>query len=201
MERKPIITFLGPSGIGKTTMAKWVSETYDIPFVTGSYSDLVPSTRKLSHREMMGLDTHTQFKQDLELIKARIDSYKAHRNGMVSDRSLIDVFAYALLKYSNKVPACDIDTIQDWVSMNLYLVDLVIFMPYSIGDEWSFEDNGKRVVNPYFQAMVSTIMDMVLVEVNAITTINFKVLTVGSLEYRREALGYILDNFLEKWQK
>lgn len=201
MERKPIITFLGPSGIGKTTMAKWVSETYDIPFVTGSYSDLVPSTRKLSHKEMMELDTHTQLNQDLELIRARVNSYKAHRNGMVSDRSLIDVFAYALLKYSNKVPTCDIDTIQDWVSMNLYLVDLIIFMPYSIGDHWAFEDNGKRVVNPYFQAMVSTIMDMALVEVNAITTINFKVLTVGSLEYRREALRYILDNFLEKWQK
>lgn len=39
------IQLCGSSGTGKTTVANQLSKIYDIPFISGSYSDLVPSTK------------------------------------------------------------------------------------------------------------------------------------------------------------
>ena len=39
------IMFVGPSGIGKTTLAKAVEEICGIPFISGSMSDLLPATK------------------------------------------------------------------------------------------------------------------------------------------------------------
>ena len=39
------IMFAGPSGYGKTTLAKWLSEQSGIPFESGSVSDLLPKTK------------------------------------------------------------------------------------------------------------------------------------------------------------
>ena len=38
------IMFVGPSGIGKTTLAKYVAKREDLPFISGSMSDLLPAT-------------------------------------------------------------------------------------------------------------------------------------------------------------
>ena len=38
--------FHGPSGIGKTTLAKFIETKYGIPFISGSMSDLMPDTKE-----------------------------------------------------------------------------------------------------------------------------------------------------------
>lgn len=45
MEKHLRIQIAGPSGVGKTTLAKDISDIYGIPYVSGSYSDLIPSTK------------------------------------------------------------------------------------------------------------------------------------------------------------
>ena len=45
--------FLGPSGSGKTTLAKIISEKFVIPLISGSYSDMIPSTKSKSHWDMI----------------------------------------------------------------------------------------------------------------------------------------------------
>lgn len=40
------IMFVGPSGIGKTTLAKFIETKYGIPFISGSMSDLMPDTKR-----------------------------------------------------------------------------------------------------------------------------------------------------------
>ena len=42
------IMFTGVSGVGKTTIAKEIAELLNIPFISGSYSDLVPETDRKS---------------------------------------------------------------------------------------------------------------------------------------------------------
>lgn len=43
--------FVGPSGIGKTTLAKYVAKREDLPFISGSMSDLMPDTKEMHHAE------------------------------------------------------------------------------------------------------------------------------------------------------
>lgn len=40
------IMFVGPSGIGKTTLAKFIETKYGIPFISDSMSDLMPDTKR-----------------------------------------------------------------------------------------------------------------------------------------------------------
>lgn len=45
------IMFVGPSGIGKTTLAKFIETKYGIPFISGSMSDLMPDIKEMHHAE------------------------------------------------------------------------------------------------------------------------------------------------------
>lgn len=47
------IMFVGPSGIGKTTLAKFIETKYSIPFISGSMSDLMPDTKEMHHAEFL----------------------------------------------------------------------------------------------------------------------------------------------------
>ena len=51
--------FTGVSGVGKTTIAKEVADMLKIPFISGSYSDLVPETRDMPHADMIQQDAST----------------------------------------------------------------------------------------------------------------------------------------------
>ena len=62
------INFTGVSGIGKTTLAKWVAEEFKIPFLSGSYSDLVPSTKDMPHKNMITQDVNTVYAQDMQVL-------------------------------------------------------------------------------------------------------------------------------------
>ena len=61
---KQRINFTGCSGIGKTTLAKEISEKYGLPFISGSYSDLVPETKDLSHTDMINQDAKKIFEEN-----------------------------------------------------------------------------------------------------------------------------------------
>lgn len=208
MGKRPVITFLGPSGIGKTTLAKWVSDEFRIPFVSGSYSDLVPSTRNLHHSKMIDLPAEEILKSDIQLLRLRNESYRLHRNqGMVSDRSPLDILAYSFIKLSQRVPTCDLDKLWELVLSNLYLVDIIIYMPFPINSlsEWDFEPNGKRITNKYFQWMVSILMNAVLTKVDRklefIKPETFLTLPTTSLEERKLMISHFLSPILEKWKE
>lgn len=165
MENKQIrCMFAGPSGIGKTTLAKFISEQYGIPFISGSYSDLVPSTRDISHEEMMEKSSSVLYNEEHKLFFKRADTFgecSAMGENFVSDRSYLDNMAYFIYKLSAHIPKCETEAFEGLVK-HAFGRDCthLIFMNCNsnVLDAWEVEDNNKRILNPYFQWMISTIM-------------------------------------------
>lgn len=163
------INFTGCSGIGKTTLAKALAkenERYGTVFVSGSYSDLVPETRDMPHTDMIQQDAKTVFEQDVKVLGIRKKLFEEHPI-LVSDRSYIDSAAYMIQKLSHRLPTCEIeDFIEKCRVLTLRQCDYVVYLPYTGKHftEWNIEDNGKRVLNKFYQAEVTAIIDYLLGE-------------------------------------
>lgn len=69
------IQLCGSSGTGKTTVANQLSKIYDIPFISGSYSDLVPSTKDEPHKDMITKEANLIYQQDYQLLNLRKNNF------------------------------------------------------------------------------------------------------------------------------
>lgn len=162
MEKR--IMFYGPSGTGKTTMSKLISDKFGIPFISSSISDLIPKTKDMTHLEMMDRDYNKIYLEDMQLLNLRTKLFK-DKQSYVTDRSYLDIFAYHLVKVSKGISECDSDVLLGNISAAL-LRDCthIIFVPFedNMIKTWEMEDNNKRVLNRYFQWYVSQVMSGVL---------------------------------------
>ena len=106
--RKYQIMFTGVSGVGKTTIAKEVADMLKIPFISGSYSDLVPETKDMPHADMIQQDAKTVFMQDMQVLNLRNKAFRGE-DSFVTDRSYFDSAAYFINKLSHRIAECDLD--------------------------------------------------------------------------------------------
>lgn len=160
------INFTGVSGIGKTTLAKWVAEEFKIPFLSGSYSDLVPSTKDMPHQNMITQDVNTVYAQDMQVLNLRNKLFQQHPQ-YVSDRSYLDSAAYLINKLSHRIKECDTESFLEIChALTGVQITHLIFMPftYDYVKRWEMEDNNKRILNRYYQWEVSTLMYRILYE-------------------------------------
>ena len=167
------IMFAGPSGFGKTALAKWVSEQLGVPFESGSLSDLIPQTKEVYHKDMLARDAKDLYTEDFQLLNLRNKLF-ADKDQYVSDRSYLDSAAYFLYKQSTNQPACEVEHFFGLCSMLLaQQCDCLIFLNFlpELVSSWVTEDNNKRITSNYFQIEISAIME---------TTLNF--------------LGYSMDS-------
>lgn len=166
MEKQLKIQIAGPSGIGKTTLAKSLSSELGIPFVSSSYSDLIPTTKGMTHSEMISLSPDEIYKNDFQLLNLRKRLF-IENDLYVSDRSFIDSAAYFINKLSGKLPDCETENYLE-ICKTLLVSNCVcthlIFLPYTIQhfSKWKIEDNHKRITNRYFQFQISQIMSGIL---------------------------------------
>lgn len=159
------IAFVGASGTGKTTLAKYISDKYGIPFLSGSYSDLVPETKDVKHVDMMDKGVMALLNEEYTLINLRRKSYQQMWDGFVTDRSPVDNLAYFIYKLSHKVPQCEVETFESIVERVISSnITHLIFIPFTdvMLTQWETEDNNKRIVNNYFQWQISQLMGGIL---------------------------------------
>lgn len=159
MERK--IMLAGCSGIGKTTVAEWISEEYKIPFISGSFTALIESQRGKTHQEMMNeIASPTEIRErEYQLFGQRMKIAR-RQESFVSDRSFLDSAAYYALKLAVNMPKCDVeDYLALCFQMSVKTTTHLIVLNYGYKDyEWDFEDNHKRITNPWFQLQVGSLI-------------------------------------------
>lgn len=158
------IAFLGASGTGKTTLANYIRAMYDMRFVSGSFSDLVPKTKDVKHVDMLNKSKGDIIREEFELLNIRKRTYDEkllNHESFVTDRSPIDNMAYYIYKLSHQLDQCDMEEFFNVTCMVLgkYITHL-IYIPFvdEMIDDWQTEDNGKRITNNYFQWQISQIM-------------------------------------------
>ncbi|UWD55312.1 MAG: deoxynucleoside kinase [Bacteriophage sp.] len=190
------IMFVGPSGIGKTTLAQAVAKKYNISFISGSMSDLLPPTKDISHNEILSLGSEAMYKSDFQLLNLRNKLFKDKEN-FVTDRSYADLAAYFWYKQSRNMPECEMEHFFcQCKELMENQCDLAIFLPLNLSTyhEWPMEDNNKRIMNRFFQVQISSLMSELLA--------NWEIPTVcvENLDFctRLNQIWYHIDRIWEK---
>ena len=182
------IMFVGPSGIGKTTLAKWVSETQGIPFISGSRSDLLHTSE--THKDLLMKDSEDLYKSDFQLLTMRNNLFK-DKTHFVTDRSYADLAAYFWYKQSKHMPDCEIE---HFICLCKTLMekqcDIAVFLSLNLDNykDWVIEDNNKRITNRFFQIQISTMMEDLLIDWK-IPTLHISDLDIS---HRKDMIGDIL---------
>lgn len=177
------IMFVGPSGIGKTTLAKFIETKYGIPFISGSMSDLMPDTKEMHHAEFLHQGCGELINKDYQLLNLRNKLFK-DKETFVTDRSYVDLAAYFIYKQSTHIPECEVDAFLDICKdLTVQQCDLLIYLPLSMYHmkEWPMEDNKKRIINRYYQAQMSDIMGNLLTQWSILSVID--ILVVPQLDF------------------
>lgn len=155
----------GVSGIGKTTIARWISAKYNLPFRSGSFTTLVKSEEGKTHQQILQtpLTTEQRKSVEFELLTQRVRLVKEGK--YVTDRSFLDSAAYYILKLASETPTCEVE---DYISLCYQLTAKhcthLILVNYSSSHyhKWEFENNDLRILNKWFQLQVGNIMGEVL---------------------------------------
>ena len=159
------IQFCGPSGIGKTTLAKYIGNQLNIPFIDGSYSNLVPSTKNIKHKDMLDRKPQDIYQEYVTLVSERSKAFNV--DSYVSDRSFIDVLVYTISNLSSKLPKCDVEFMDNLCrEMVLKTCTHLILLPYPANfiTQIPIEDNHKRILNSYYQWSISELFKSILTD-------------------------------------
>lgn len=160
------VLITGPSGVGKTTLAKQIAKEYNIPFVSGSISQILPGNGDSHQRSLEKLTHEQKHLKNSQAINKRMQIYKSITGSFVSDRSPIDAAAYEIYENADHLSECSIDDIikaanQALLESEITHIINIGYHHHTMKDKWKFEENGKRITNPYFQHTVTSCMSLV----------------------------------------
>jgi len=170
MEQKPLkIAFSGPSGLGKTTLCKFVSDRFEVSHLSTSAGDIMNNQDK----ELLGkkFGYHSQGHKAVinkssanpdfgiafqNMILARRAHQISDNNNMVIDRSPLDNVSYMLSQIAHNMTESGIQTFVEEAQEAWRELTHVIIIKHS-NDIPRIEDNGSRVPNKFFQQYISDV--------------------------------------------
>ena len=169
------IGICGHSGSGKTTIAKWLSEKTDIPFIASSASLMFTEEDRallkskygyepLGHSNVINMGhANPEFGKEFQflLLRRRQQLYERYTlpttlgDSFIVDRTPIDNLVYGMLEAGNNFTQAESKYfIESCLKAFYENFTHLIFIPYC-GQE--IEDNNSRVPNKYFQQMVDSL--------------------------------------------
>jgi len=187
---------VGPSGVGKTTIALYISERYNIPFVNTSASKIWPKYGFNDHEDAhraSALNPSKGLDYQLDIIN---DRYLAlfKEEEWVCDRSPIDNFIYFMLEIS---PYMDQGITEQFINkckQTMELGNVLIIIPFTKNIKL---EKSHRITNPYYHQMFSILMEWVLwsKDINISKIDRTLVLNQWDFNLRKQ----IVDEWVKKW--
>jgi adenylate kinase family enzyme len=167
MSRK--ICFAGPSGIGKTTLCKYLDEKIEEPWKSTSAGDILNKQEKEVLRKEFGYSAQGH-KNVINLSSKEPDFGKVFQNmvlrarnrqletseGIILDRSPLDNLVYMLTQASHNMSEDEVFRFITEARWAWEKLDYVFIILHS-DDVPGVEDNNSRVPNRYFQKYISDV--------------------------------------------
>lgn len=156
------IALSGPSGGGKTTLSKFISQSFDLPYLPGSAGLILKEEFKdrlrnyhnweqSGHRNVINLsgkDPEFGYWFQKYLLESRSELYKG-KDQFITDRSPLDNVSYFM---QQTVHNCTEEETEKFIThaQELYQ-ELTHLIRIKWVNEEEIEDNGSRIPNKYYQ--------------------------------------------------
>lgn len=163
------VAFSGPSGLGKSTLCKFVQEKLGIPWRSTSAGDILDDETKkrlnalygykgTGHKDVINLSSsNPQFGLDFQEAVLQARGRQISQSApYVIDRSPIDNVVYLLSQVAHNIPE---DVVQRFIlkaQEDYVKLTHVVILVYS-KDIPHIEDNGSRIPNRFYQQYISDI--------------------------------------------
>lgn len=182
MESYKRVAIAGPSGVGKTTLAKAISQSMGIQYVSGSLYDLMPNLPKNHYDLNAKFDLSQKHLRNIQILNLRKKQYKLTPGNFVTDRSIYDTIGYDIQENSIGMINCDTE---DMFRMANFIqneledkrITHLIVIPFNEDylANWKMEGDNKRSTNKYFQSLVSYCQFLALNRIGLKTSLFYRI--------------------------
>lgn len=183
------IAVVGTHGVGKTTLAKWISEEYQIPLLSEQAGHLLKTDFPFFETER-DFEVFKQFQETVldNQIKEESDNW----SGFVADRSILDSLAYVHVR--TLIERDFGNWLEDYrhriVKSMIGRYDVLFFVRYH--EDFLGSDPEIRNMNPVFMQEIDRFLHYTLLRSNK-TWLNWVEISSNVQKERREIVKEFLD--------